>query len=139
MLTDYDIQPTPSPQVDDPYSAARVTSIISGIAALWLAGTPELYFGTFDTPSCLNELLCGGLILCLICARLLNPGRTAFASFTNAGIAAWIIISPWVLGFASTYPARAINDVWVGIAILLFSSFSGSITYRANKRLTVFG
>lgn len=134
MLTDFDVRPTLPPQVDDPFSAVRVVGIITGIAALWLAGTPALYFGVNEDASAWNEWTCGGLILCLVVARLLNPARTTAVSFFNAGIAAWVIVSPWVLGFASINNGRWQNDVWVGTAILMFASFSGSFTYLARNR-----
>jgi hypothetical protein len=58
---------------------------------------------------------------------MLYPGPSTIASFINAGIGAWILISPWACGF-SDYTSRTVNSLVIGCALIGFSLFSASFT-----------
>jgi len=120
-------EPVQPPYVSDRMMAARYISVLTAMAALWYFISPILYFGASEQPNALNEWIAGGLVLSLATARILFPARTTIASWANAGLGLWIVVSPWICGF-SDYTSRTVNSIVLGSAIIGLSLFSGSFT-----------
>jgi SPW repeat-containing protein len=128
-------EPAESPHVTDRLMAARFTSAITAMAGFWYFISPILYFGASEQPNGLNEWVVGGLVLLLSSSRLLFPARSTAASWINAGIGVWILVSPWACGF-SDYTSRTVNSLVIGSIVVGFSLFSGSFTRRLYAPVT---
>jgi hypothetical protein len=122
-------EPAATPAMTDRIMAARFTSAITIMAGLWYFISPILYFGASEQPNALNEWTAGTLVILLATSRMLFPGPTTVASWINAGIGVWILVSPWICGF-SDYTSRMVNSLVIGSIVLGFSLFSGSFTRR---------
>ncbi|SFQ02775.1 SPW repeat protein [Tranquillimonas alkanivorans] len=110
----------------DPRAAGTVrwTSGTNLALGIWLIIAPFV-LGYSGLPAPLwNDLVCGLLIAILAGVRLGKPAHAEWASWTNAGIGAWLIIAPWVL--AGYLSAAVWNDVIVGIVVLVLGAYSAS-------------
>lgn len=119
--------PVPPPNVSDRIMAARYISVLTAVVGYAYLLTPILYFGASEQPNALNEWIVGGLVLCLALSRILYPARTTAASWTNAGLGAWMLVAPWICGY-SDYTSRTVHSIVVGCAVIGLSLFSGSFT-----------
>lgn len=120
-------EPLVDPEAQDRMIAARVTTLVTTLAAFCFFNTPILYFGVSEQGNAFNAWIVGGLLLCLCIARLVWPAGTTFISYTNAVLGVWVLISPWVYGYTG-YLGHWINDMCCGSIILAFSLFSSTFT-----------
>ena len=116
-----------APHVSDRMMAARYLSVLTFLAGFWYFISPILYFGASEQPNAWNEWVVGGFVLSLATSRILYPAHTTVASWTNAGLGAWMVVSPWICAF-SDYRSRTVNSVVLGCAVIGLSLFSGSFT-----------
>lgn len=56
-----------------------------------------------------------------------HSGQVKAASGINVILGIWLIISPWVYGYAATARGTAWNSIFVGILVLIF----GSMRYQS--------
>jgi hypothetical protein len=115
------------PEVWDRLSAARFTSGFCALAAMSFFVTPVTFFGVSEQPYGTNAWLAGGLILVLALTRTLFPGGSTIASWSNAVLGVWVIVSPWIFSYTDNLPLT-VNSVGAGAAIIGLSLFSASFT-----------
>src|ERR1700760_4192305 len=115
------------PRVWDSLSAARFTSFFCSLAALAIFTAPILFFGLSERPHGTNATLVGGMMLILALTRMLWPGWSTAASWLNAVLGVWMMISPWVFGYTD-WLSLTVLSVGAGAHIVGFSLFSASFT-----------
>ena len=120
------------PEVEDRITAARISSVIAAVAALWLFVSPWAYFGVDHTASAWNAWIMGALIFMASSIALFFTRQSTPFSWFAAVLAAWVLISPFVFGYTQ-YLGRLINSLSVGAVILGFSLMAGVITRSIQK------
>lgn len=115
------------PRVWDSLTAARFTSFFCSLSGLAIFTAPILFFGLSEHSYGTNATLVGGMILILALTRLLWPGWSTAASWVNAVLGVWMIISPWVFGYTD-WLSLTVLSVGAGAHVVGFSLFSASFT-----------
>jgi hypothetical protein len=96
--------------------SARTASILNILAGIWLIIAPFIVgFGGLTAPM-VNSVVLGAVVLILAAIRTANPLRGQGLSWINLLLGIWLIISPWVVGFASAAAATR-NTVIFGIVV----------------------
>jgi hypothetical protein len=119
--------------------AAAVPSGLDVLAGIWLLLSPfVLAFhnaqtaGADGTAATANNVILGIVIGILARYRAFNPTRSPEVSWVNALLGVWVLVSPWVVGFAGVHNA-ALNNVIVGIAVIILSLWSGFATTSGER------
>jgi len=94
-----------------------VASLVLGV---WLAVSPWVLAYTGETRSMQNAVILGIVIGLVAFIALFQEG--VWEEWANAALGAWMIVSPWVLGFAAMSAATA-NAVVVGAAVLSLAAW----------------
>ncbi len=95
-------------------------SLLSGVAALWFFVSPWSYYGVSLHESAWNDWIVGAVIFSLAALRFMLPTRAVVFSWANSVLGAWILLSPWILGYSGN-GERLVNSLAVGLFILAFS------------------
>ena len=131
MISHHDIDARPA---EDTH-AVRTVKGLSGTNAeigLWVVLAPfVLGYSIIQTPLW-NDIVCGVLIAILGIIRFGSPATTAWASWTNAGIGAWLVIAPFVL--AGYVVSATWNDVVCGALVVILGIASALATSRVGTR-----
>jgi SPW repeat-containing protein len=131
LLKNTYVEPHPTPRVSDALMAARFTSVFCSLAGLTFFTMPVLFFGVSEHVYGTNATLVGGLALVLAFTRMFWPGWSTAASWVNAVLGIWMILSPFVFGYTD-WLALTIASIASGAAVIGFSLFSASFTRRLH-------
>ncbi len=104
----------------------KVLSGINMILGVWLIVAPFV-LGYPTMVALWNSIIVGAIVLILAWIRAADPASTPGLSWINALLGVWMIIAPFILGFASTMSIRW-NDIVVGAAIAVFGAWSALTT-----------
>ncbi len=91
---------------------------------LWLMAAPDV-FGTRGGAADSNHLV-GALIVTVAVIAMAEVGRAA--RFLNAPLGAWIIVTPWLLGGATTVATW--SNLLVGLGVIALSLSRGAVRER---------
>jgi hypothetical protein len=113
-------------QREDPLPAAASTLVIAALAAPWMFGFSASH------PAVANHI---AFAMAFGPLALMATALRAAAATCIAG-GAWLIASPWVLGYASTGRAGWLTDLLIGTALILLSyeALSGGALLRWASR-----
>ena len=100
------------------------TSWINVAAGIWLIIAPFVLTYATATPKT-NDIILGIIVGVLALIRALNPARTLWLSWVNVAAGIWLIIAPFVLGYAFTTPRW--NDIILGIIVCVVALWSTNI------------
>jgi hypothetical protein len=124
ILTPQEIHPQiVLPGVDDRAVAARVSSLVCWVSALWFFLSPWTFFGVSERPSGWNAWIVGGLMVVISMFRLAAPRESTPFGFVNAVLGLWTICSPWIFSYTNEGGHTA-NTISVGACIVGFSLMS---------------
>jgi hypothetical protein len=119
--------------------AAAVPSGLDVIAGIWLILSPfVLAFHNAHTPGAdgtaatANNVILGIVIGILARYRAFNPTKSPEVSWVNALLGVWVLVSPWVVGFAGVHNA-VMNNVIVGLVVITLSLWSGLATTSGDR------
>jgi VIT1/CCC1 family predicted Fe2+/Mn2+ transporter len=113
-----------------PATSARHLSGFSAGLGAWLIVAPFLLGYELVAPMA-NDVVCGVLVLALAVTRYSKPLANVWASWTVAGIGAWLIFAPYVL---APYEFGAYwNDLVVGALLVLTGASSALATGRGLR------
>lgn len=102
---------------------------ISLAAGLWLVVAPFV-FGYTMTVAATNDIILGLAIGAIALYRVLYPASEPRISWINIVLAAWLIVSAFVL------PGRTMTTVWnniiFGILVIITDSWSSSAAFRGR-------
>jgi hypothetical protein len=100
------------------------------LAGFWLAFSPwVLGFASTEPTGRWNDLILGIVIALFAFVRGMIAYRAAWLSWLNALLGAWVMASPWVLGFHVSYAARW-NNILLGLAVIVLACWSALSTDR---------
>jgi hypothetical protein len=102
-------------------SQVRTGSGIAFIAGLYLLIASWIHAG--GTGHGINNIICGIVIAVLAALRFSGKAGT-WASWINALIGIWLIISPWVYGYAAG--GWKWDTIIVGIVVVVFGLWSAA-------------
>lgn len=114
-------------------SQVRVASGLNFLAGLWVIISPWVYGHTGSVGSVWNDVIVG-IIVAVLAASRFSGSRAVWPSWVNVLLGIWLIISPWVYGFAF-HTARVTNSVIFGIVVIilgLWSVFAGRTEARTT-------
>jgi hypothetical protein len=109
----------------------RICDVLNLLLGAFLLFSPWM-FGFAAGAETQNAVICGIIIVVLSLAAL-----AAFAEWEewlNLIVGLWVLVSPWVLGFANT-TAMTIH-VLVGIAVAVIAAIEVWMLHRSPPRIT---
>lgn len=96
-----------------------VASVLNMIAGLWLIISPFILGFTTRAAAMWVAVVVGIIVMLLACIRAANPQRHIGLSWLNLLLGLWLIVAPFVLGFAAATPTW--NSVILGIIVALLA------------------
>lgn len=114
---------TPLDPRDNRMGQVVVASGINLILGLWLIIAPFVLGFTVHTHSEWNTIIVGILVATIAAIRIWGGRGASWLSWINAGLALWLIVSPWIYG-NSDISAILWNDIIVGVVVLVLSAWS---------------
>ena len=114
---------TPLDPRDNRMGQVVVASVINLILGLWLIIAPFVLGFTAHTHSEWNTIIVGILVATIAAIRIWGGRGASWLSWINAGLALWLIVSPWIYG-NSDISAILWNDIIVGVVVLVLSAWS---------------
>ena len=114
---------TPLDPRDNRMGQVVVASGINLILGLWLIIAPFVLGFTAHTHSEWNTIIVGILVATIAAIRIWGGRGASWLSWINAGLALWLIVSPWIYG-NSDVSAILWNDIIVGVVVLVLSAWS---------------
>lgn len=116
----------------DELQRARWASAGNVLAGLWLILAPFiLNFEGADTAQW-NHIIVGAAVLVLAAIRAFNPDERESLSWMNVVLGLWMIVSPFLLGYANVNDAQT-NSLITGVVILALAAFSAYETNEAHR------
>lgn len=104
------------------------------LLGLWLIAAPFVLTYTAANARG-NDVIFGIIIATIAAVRVFGAYRSAWLSWINVVLGAWLIIAPFVLGYGGhTHPMW--NDVIVGILVAAFGVWSALATHGTFNRNT---
>ena len=104
----------------DKITAMRTASLVSMLAGFWLFVSPWAFYGLSDQRNAWNAWIVGFLIFAVSGLRVARPMYSIPFGWANVVLGLWVLISPWVYGFASDR-ARMINNLSVGAFVVVMA------------------
>lgn len=102
---------------------------INLVLGAWLIASPWVLAYAVERVPTTNAVVVGAIIALAAAAALY--AFQAWEEWTNVALAAWLIVSPWVLGF-STLQIAMWNHVAVGVAVLVLALWSTTISHGSG-------
>jgi hypothetical protein len=124
----------PLPGTQDRRMAARTCSLFCWMAALWFFVSPWAYFGVSDQGSAWNAWIVGAFMVLASLVRVLQPEGTSSFSTVNAVLSIWVLVSPFVFGYAA-HTAHLINTLTIGAVTLSCSILSLAVSKDTDTRI----
>jgi hypothetical protein len=117
----------------------QLTALLTALAAFWLfIGAWAVGYAETESggDAYLNESVVGVLLLFLALSRYLRPLRQLFASAGTVLLGAWLVVSPFVWGYAERpYAAAGAPQLeWATGAVVLILGVLGVLWARAARR-----
>ncbi len=112
-------------------------SWINVVAGIWLIIAPFV-LGYVNNAPRTNDIWLGIIVGVLALIRAFTPTSTVWLSWINIVAGIWLIIAPFVLGYANIGPR--INDIILGIivaAVAIWNSAAGSSSSSRSTRAAI--
>lgn len=101
----------------------RIASALTAVAALWLLVAPfVLGYSSLTAPTA-TDIIVGTLVLILSGVRWSAPSQAIGLSWAIAGLGIWLILAPFVFGYA-TISAPTSNQMGMGVVIAALGTWS---------------
>jgi hypothetical protein len=102
----------------------RWASGVNVLAGLWMIISPFVLGYSNLSGALWSDVIVGIAIAVVAAIRAGGAVDQPWLSWVNALLGAWLIVSPWVLGFADS--ANALwNNVIIGVIVLVLGAWSG--------------
>jgi hypothetical protein len=109
-------------------SQVKVASGLTFLAGIWMIISAWVYGAIYTSGNAWNSIIVGLVIAVLSAIRFFSPRSAVGLSWIIALFGIWMIISPWVYGYARTNYARLWNSVIFGIIVLILGAWSAAAT-----------
>jgi len=117
---------------DTDTSQVKVASGLNFLAGVWIIISAWVYGAIYTSGSAWNSIIVGIVIAVLAAIRFFAPRSAVGLSWINALLGIWMIISPWVYGYAATSAGRMWNSVIFGIIVLILGVWSAAATRNSS-------
>jgi SPW repeat len=118
------------------YLVGRVASGINGVLGAWLMLSPIAFgYVPHRDSGTWAALVVGGILMMFGMMRLLSPGELPILSWINLALGTFVLLSPWLLRFASN-EARTWSDVALGAVVMVLAACSARVTLLMRQRLS---
>jgi len=101
-------------------TSVKITAGLNVLLGAWLIWSPWEYGVSFSTGA-LNSWIVGAMVVIIASIRMSQPERARGLSLLNMMLGIWLIVSPWIFGYAHEM-TRLTNSVCVGILAFLFAA-----------------
>ena len=101
----------------------RTVGGLNILAGVWLIMSPYV-LGFAGTEAATNAIIVGIIVGFLALINASSPGSFVWSNWINSILGLWMIISPFVLGFANG--AIVMNSIILGIVVIALSAWSSS-------------
>ncbi|HEY2664997.1 MAG TPA: SPW repeat protein, partial [Candidatus Binataceae bacterium] len=100
----------------------RLRDLLITVLGLWLMMSPRiLHFAASHSDAVWNTWLLGAaIILVTAVSRYLVDTRSPWQDMATAALGLWLMISPWVLGFAAHMTERS-NSIITGFLVTVLA------------------
>jgi hypothetical protein len=116
--------------VTHPHDAqVKTASGLNFLAGIWLIISPWIYGVITGNNAASNSVVVGIIIAVLAAIRFFAPRNAVGLSWINALLGIWMIISPWIYGYAG-HTGWLWNSVIVGIIAVVLALWSAAGTRR---------
>jgi hypothetical protein len=106
----------------------QAVSGLDVVAGIWLLISPwVLRFASHAASAPANDVVFGVMIAALALIRASGAYDAAWISWVNAVLGLWVMISPWVLGYAHNRVAMW-DNVIVGMVVIVLACWSALAT-----------
>ncbi|WP_198683453.1 SPW repeat domain-containing protein [Peristeroidobacter agariperforans] len=93
---------------------------VNVLLGLWVIAAPIVLTSTqADGLAAWNSWSVGVGMVALAAFAMYKPSLSADA--IGVGLGLWLVVSPWLLGFAAELPGAAINGVIVGLLVICYA------------------
>lgn len=116
----------------DELQRARWASAGNVLAGLWLIVAPFILDFEGADAAQWNHIIVGAAVLVLAGIRAFNPDERESMSWMNVVLGLWMIVSPFLLGYANVDAAQT-NSLIAGVIILGLAAFSAYETNEAHR------
>lgn len=106
---------------------ARTASGLNVLAGIWLIISPYI-LGFAGTAAATNAIIVGIIVGVLALISASSPESATWLSWINIILGVWMIISPFILGFAGG--AVVMNSIILGIIVIALSAWSSGATAK---------
>jgi hypothetical protein len=100
----------------------RLRDLVITLSGLWLMASPRiLHFAPGHLDAVWNTWLTGAAVIMVIAVcRYLVDTRSPWEDIASAAFGLWLMVSPWILGYAA-YVAERSNSVIIGLVVAALS------------------
>jgi hypothetical protein len=113
----------------------RLASGLNGLLGIWIMISPLVSgYVVHHDPDVWPSLVMGGILMMFGMLRLISPEELPILSGINLVVGACILISPWLLRFASDQP-RMWTDVALGGLVIVLATLSLKSTLMIREWL----
>jgi hypothetical protein len=112
-------------QMTDMLSRRWADAVVT-LLGLWLVASPWVLGHVAQTAPTWNAWIVGLIITVAAVAAL--TAFHAWKEWVNAALGLWLVVSPWVPGFAAALPMAMWNQVAIGVivgALTLWTAWAG--------------
>jgi hypothetical protein len=107
------------------------TSGINIVAGLWLIIAPFVLGYAAVQAAVWNDIVIGVAVAIMAIVRVTQPARYEGLSWVNVVLGVWLILAPFMLGYARIQPA-VWNDVLMGLVVLALAATSAMATRQMH-------
>lgn len=93
---------------------------VLSLLGLWMFASPWLFAFTGQSMPAWNSYIAGAIVLILSLAALVN--FTVWEEWINVAVGLWLVISPWLLGYANM-TSMTWNQVIVGLLVVILAAW----------------
>ena len=94
---------------------------VNAILGVWLLLSPWAMGFQAETAAMANAVVIGLALIAAALGAIFVP--KAWEEWTEGALGLWLVVSPWVLGFASSFGAR-LDAVVIGILVVGLSAWT---------------
>lgn len=102
------------------------------IVGIWLIIAPFLLGHPAISAAVWNDVIVGILVLIFAGIRISGAYQAAWLSWINFVLGIWMIVAPFVFGYAGISAAALWNDIIVGAIILVLAAWSALATQASR-------
>ena len=110
--------------------STRIASGLNILAGIWVFFSPWIFGYAGDAAALWSSLMSGAIIVLIGAYRTFAPGANPGWSWVNFIVGLWVIITPWVYGYA--FNGAAVWDKVIAGIIIAFLALVSALSGRTG-------